>query len=132
LGANNPVYALWTQARDVWGDQLRGKLRCLVSIGTGVPTLKPVRDDVLGIWATLKELATETEKTAEQFRRDKSNLDDEGRYYRFNVDHGLENIELEESKKKKEIAAATGRYVASQAVLKQMKACANNLAGREC
>jgi hypothetical protein len=115
----------------VWGDQLQGRLKCLVSIGTGVPTLKPVRDDVLGIWATLKELATETEKTAEGFRRDKSSLDDEGRYYRFNVDHGLEDIGLEESKRKKEIAAATGHYIASQAVFKQMKTCANNLAGRE-
>lgn len=104
----------------------------MVSIGTGAPALKPVRDDVFGIWATLKELTTETEKTAEQFRRDKSTLDDEGRYYRFNVDHGLEDVGLEESKKKKEIAAATGRYVASQGVVKQMKACANNLAGREC
>jgi hypothetical protein len=132
LGANNPVYTLWNQARDVWGDQLHGRLKCLVSIGTGVPTLKPVRDDVLGIWATLRELATETEKTAELFRRDKSSLDDEGRYYRFNVDRGLEDIGLEESKKKKEIAAATGRYIASQAVFKQMKTCANNLAGREC
>ncbi len=42
---------------------------------------KPVRDDVIGIWATLKDLATETEKTAQQFHRDKSHLDDEGRYY---------------------------------------------------
>jgi hypothetical protein len=117
----------------MWGDQLRGKLRCLVSIGTGVLTLKPMRDDILGIWATLKELATKTEKTAKQFCCDKSNLDDEGRYYRFNVDHGLEDIRLEESKKKKrEIAAATGWYVALQAVFKQMKACANSLAGREC
>ncbi len=132
LGANNPVYALWTQARDIWGDQLQGKLRCLVSISTGVSTLKPVCDDVLGIWATLKELTTETEKTAKQFRRDKLNLDDEGRYYHFNVDYRLEDIGLEESKKKKEIAATTSWYVASQAVFNQMKACANNLAGREC
>ncbi|KAG7289881.1 hypothetical protein NEMBOFW57_006258 [Staphylotrichum longicolle] len=131
LGANNPVYALWNQAQDVWGDQLRCSLKCLVSIGTGVPALKPVRDDVLGIWATLKDLATETEKTAQQFHRDKSHLDNEGRYYRFNVDHGLEEIGLEESKKKKEIVAATRRYVESQAVFKQMKACANNIAGRE-
>ena len=132
LGANNPVYALWNQAQDVWGDQLRGSLKCLVSIGTGLPALRPVRDDVFGIWATLKDLATETEKTAQQFHRDKSHLDDEGRYYRFNVDRGLEEIGLEESKKKTEIAAATRRYVESQAVFKQMKACANNIAGREC
>jgi hypothetical protein len=59
---------LWNQAQDVWGGQLRGSLKCLVSIGTGVPALK-LRDDVPGIWATLKDLATETEKTAEQFRR---------------------------------------------------------------
>lgn len=132
LGANNPVYAVWNQAQDVWGDQLQRKLRCVVSIGTGIPSLKPVRDDALGILSTLKELATETEKTAQRFHRDKSSLDDEGRYYRFNVDHGLEDIGLEESKKKAEIAAATRRYVESQGVFKQMKACANNLAVREC
>lgn len=132
LGANNPVYALWNQAQDVWGDQLCGRLRCLVSIGTGMPPLKPVRDDVLGIWSTLKELATETEKTSEQFRRDKSSLDNDGRYYRFNVDRGLEDVGLEESKKEREIAAATRRYIQSQVVFTQMKACVNNLVGREC
>ncbi|KAI7770703.1 hypothetical protein LZL87_004490 [Fusarium oxysporum] len=132
LGANNPVYMLWTQAQDLWGDdQLRSCLRCLVSIGTGVPALRPVRDDVLGIGATLTNLATETERTAEQFRRDKSSLDDEGRYYRFNVSRGLEDVGLEESKKQREIAAATGRYIESQDVFKQMRACANSLARKQ-
>jgi hypothetical protein len=116
----------------MWGGQLRGSLKCLVSIGTGVPALKPVRDDVLRILTTLQDIATETEKTAQQFHRDKSDLDDEGLYYRFNVDRGLEGIGLEESKKTKEIAAATRRYLESQAVFKQMKACANSIAGREC
>ncbi len=132
LGANNPIYIMWDQAQDIWGNRLQSKLKCLVSIGTGVPNLKPVRDDMLGIWATLKDLATETEKTARQFHRDKSSLDDEGRYYRFNVDHGLEEIGLEESKRTNEIVAATRRYTEAQIVFKQIKACANNLAGREC
>ncbi|KAB5581276.1 hypothetical protein GE09DRAFT_1051654 [Coniochaeta sp. 2T2.1] len=131
LGANNAVYALWNQAQDVWGNQLRARLQYLVSIGTGLPTLKPVRDDVLGIWATLKDLVTETAKTAQQFHHDKSDLDDEGRYYRFDVDRGLEQVGKEESKKKTEIAAATRRYVELQPVFKQMKACANSIAGRE-
>lgn len=133
MGANNPIYYLLSEATDIWGaDQLRSKLSCVVSIGTGLLTLQPVRDDVLGILATLKEISTETEKTAERFRRDKSDLDNEGRYYRFNVDQGLEDVGLEESKKKAKVAAATGRYIASQAVFKQMMACANNLARREC
>ncbi|CAK7227499.1 hypothetical protein SEUCBS140593_006597 [Sporothrix eucalyptigena] len=132
LGANNPIYILWNQAQDIWGDQLESKLQCVVSIGTGVPNLQPVRDDVLGIWKTLKDIATETEKTAQQFHRDKASLYDEGRYFRFNVDQGLQEIGLEESKKKKEIAAATRHYIESQIVFKQIQACANNLAGREC
>ncbi|OBT70958.1 hypothetical protein VF21_10052, partial [Pseudogymnoascus sp. 05NY08] len=58
-------------------------------------------------------------------------LDDKGRYYRFNVLRGLEDIGLEESKRKNEIIAATDRYVASQAVFKQMKACGNSLADKQ-
>lgn len=123
LEANNPVYALWTQAENVWGGQLRGRLHCLVSIGTGVPTPIPTRD--VGIWATLKALATETARIAEQFRHDRSSLDDDERYYRFNVDRGLENIGLEESKNREKIAAAVARYIASGAVSKQLRACAS-------
>jgi predicted acylesterase/phospholipase RssA len=132
LGANNPVYTLWNQAQDIWGNRLMGDLGCLVSIGTGVPPLHPVRDDPLGILSTLKDLATETERTSEQFRRDKANLDEEGRYYRFNVDRGLESIGLDESKKKNEIAAATSRYVESQGTFRQIKACAARLASEAC
>ena len=131
LGANNPVYMLWTQAQDVWGDQMPGKLQQLVSIGTGVPALNPVRYDVLGIWATLSDLATEAERTAEQFRSDKFSLDSAERYYRFNVDRGLEDIGLEGSKKRKEIAAATKRYVMSKDVFMRMKTCADTFVGRQ-
>lgn len=132
-GANNPVWEVWNQAQLLWGPQpLEGKIKCLVSIGTGVPSLKPFRDDVFHIGKTLVAIAKETEQTAERFRRDKTHLDDSGRYYRFNVDRGLEEVGLEESKKRKEIAAATGRYVGSQGVFKQMQACADNMAGKEC
>jgi hypothetical protein len=118
----------------MWGPEpLEGKVQCLVSIGTGVPSLTPFQDDIFHVGETLVAIATETEQTAERFRRDKSYLDNSGRYFRFNVLRGLEDIGLEESKKKKkEIAAATRRYVGSQEVFKQMQACAGNLAGREC
>jgi hypothetical protein len=57
----------------MWGPQpLEGRIKCLVSIGTGVPSLKPFQDDVLHIGDTLVAIATETEQTAEKFRRDKS------------------------------------------------------------
>jgi predicted acylesterase/phospholipase RssA len=131
-GANNPVWELWNQAQLIWGPEpLESRIKCLVSIGTGVPSIKPFKDDVLHIGKTLIAIATETEQTAQRFRRDKTHLDDTGRYYRFNVASGLESIGLEESKKRKEIAAATRRYVGSQEVLKQMQTCAEKMARRE-
>jgi predicted acylesterase/phospholipase RssA len=134
-GANNPVREVWDQAQLAWGPEpLEGKVKCLVSIGTGVPSLKPFKDDVLHIGETLIAIATETEQTAERFRRERPLLDSTGRYYRFNVDRGLENIGLEEAKKVKEMAAATRQYIAMQAVQTQVQACASVIAsaGKVC
>jgi hypothetical protein len=111
-------------------EPLEGRIKCLVSIGIGGPSLNRFHDDDLHIHETLVASATEIEQTAERFRQDRSYLDNTGRYYRFNLVHGLEDIGLKESKK--EIAAATLLYAASQEVFKQMRACAGNLAGREC
>lgn len=131
-GANNPVREVWDQAQLIWGEPLESQIKCLVSIGTGVPSLRPFSDDVLHIGKTLIAIATETEVTAERFRREMPLLDSTGRYYRFNVDRGLEDIGLEEAKKVKEIAAATRRYMGMHAVHQQMQACAGNIARREC
>jgi len=128
LGANNPINILWSQAQDVWGaSHLQRRLQCLVSIGTGVPSIKPFRDAFVHIGKSLVAIATETDNTAEQFRRDKFDLINDGRYYRFNVNRGLEDIGLEETKKKKEIVAATGCYLDSQEVFEQLKRCAEKL-----
>ncbi|XTI91299.1 FabD/lysophospholipase-like protein [Cenococcum geophilum] len=108
IGANNPVYE------------------------DGVPLLTPFKGELIGIGKILLAIATETEKTADRFSRDKSQLNDTGRYYRFNVLRGLEEIALEDSKQKSAIIAATDRYIESQAVFKQMKTCANSMSGREC
>ncbi|KAF2183704.1 phospholipase [Zopfia rhizophila CBS 207.26] len=127
-GANNPVWELWHQAQIVWGHQMLEKnLKCLVSIGTGVSSHKPFKDNVFRIHDTLIAMATETEQTAERFRKDKSHLSDEGRYFRFNVWHGLEDIGLEESKKIKDIAAVTRKYLSLEEVYKQMEKCASSL-----
>jgi len=132
-GANNPVYEVWNEAQDIWpSGSLEDKIKCLVSIGTGVPSLTPFKDDIIGIGQSLLAIATETEKTAERFSRDKSRLDDMGRYYRFNVLRGLEDIGLEDLKQKNIIIAATDRYIESQAVFKQTKACADSISRREC
>ncbi|KAJ6087073.1 hypothetical protein N7467_005987 [Penicillium canescens] len=133
LGSNNPVYKVWQQALDIWGDEeLQSKLACLISIGTGVPPVKAMRYSIPGVLTALKELATDTEKTSEDFARDKSHLGRQGHYFRFNVAHGLEDIGLEESKKKDMIAAATSRYLAMEATHNQVQACIAQLGVQNC
>lgn len=96
-------------------------------LGTGAPSIKSFTDDLVGIGQNLLAIATETEKTAERFCRDKSGLDNKGRYYRFNVMRGLEDVGLEDLKVKNMIIAASDRYIESQAVFKQMQACVKSL-----
>ncbi len=132
-GANNPVWDVWNQAQVVYGPgPLEDNLDCLVSVGTGVPPLKPMSDSALHIHESLIAMATETEQTAEKFRQSKAHLVKDGRYYRFNVSRGLEEVGLEESKRMKEIAAATRRYVTSQEVFKQLKAYADRVSQKQC
>lgn len=129
IGANNPVDELWNEAQDLWpsDDSFRSSIKCLVSIGTGVPSLSAFNNEVLGIVTMLKKISTETEETAEKFARTNRDLGDTGRYYRFNVDRGLENIGLENTKERGAISAATGRYIENQVVFKQLTACADML-----
>ena len=130
VGANNPVNQLWVEAKNMWPDEpLEGNLKCLVSIGTGVPGVAPYGSSLLEIAKTLKRIATETDLTAEAFHRAHSDLDDGNRYFRFNAS-GLEDIGLEDAAEKNRIMAATNRYVASESVMRQMRLCGNNLSTR--
>ncbi len=132
IGANNPVQELWNEAKDMWNPEpLDSNLKCIVSIGTGVPSVEPFRTGLLEIGNTLVRISTETERTAETFQRAHSDLDDSNRYFRFNVRNGLEKIGLEDSSKKDTIVAVTQRYVESQDTFKLMRQCAANLAERE-
>lgn len=127
-GANNPVQELWNEAKTVWSEKhLESSIQCLVSIGTGVPSLKPFGSSLREIAKTLVQIATETERTAEVFHRGHSELDDGNRYFRFNVLRGLEEIGLEDASQKNVIMAATSRYMASEAVSKQMKLCGRKM-----
>jgi hypothetical protein len=96
-----------------------------------VPLLEPFKEDVPHIGETLVAIATETEQTAERFRRARALLDSTGWYYRFNMVRGLEQVGLKEAGKVKEMAAATRRYISSQEMHRQMQACAGSIAGQK-
>jgi hypothetical protein len=96
-----------------------------------VPSIEPFRTGLLNIGETLVKISTQTEALAESFQRANSSLDEDGRYFRFNVRMGLERIGLEEASKIDTIMAVTRNYVQSQEVFKSMKRCGQRLSERD-
>ncbi|MCJ1458938.1 hypothetical protein MMC28_009314 [Mycoblastus sanguinarius] len=89
----------------------KDNIRCIVSIGIGEPTLSGFGKKFWEIAKTLKEIATETERTADAFQNRHFGLVQANRYYRFNVKHGLDNVGLEEWAQRDKIVAVKRHYL---------------------
>jgi predicted acylesterase/phospholipase RssA len=129
LGANNPVDEVWREAMNIWcpseSDELKSKVKCFISLGTGNLGLKPIDDDDLS--KTAMKIATETEKTAREFVSRWRGLFCEDRYFRFNVAQGLQDIGLDEWRKQGDIEASTEHYLTSQEEKFRVQKCVANL-----
>lgn len=131
LGANNPVDEVAGEASDIWCSQtgdLKPLVKCFVSIGTGNPGKKPIEDSMLKFLSgTLADLATQTENTEKKFIHDWRQHFDEKRYFRFNVDQGLQNVGLAEYQEQGAIEAATYGYLDHQGQESRVRDCIQNL-----
>lgn len=129
-GANNPVQKVWTEARHTFlreGQLLEGNLKCLVSIGTGKPSIKPFGKKLQSVGQTLIRIATDTQNTADAFRSAHLELEEDRQYFRFNIEHGLENVGLEDAAQANTIMAATRYYLDSPELKRQMQVCGRRL-----
>jgi hypothetical protein len=117
LGYNNPIRLLDRESRDVWPNEDR----LFLSIGTGSAPGASLEGNVIELVQRLKEIATETHRTAEEFEIDNPDLVDDRRYFRFNVFHGLEHVGLEEYTGRKQIYAATATYLETAASVRQTR-----------
>ncbi|SPO02516.1 uncharacterized protein DNG_05189 [Cephalotrichum gorgonifer] len=131
LGANNPVEQVEGEASDIWchesGD-LKPLVKCFLSIGTGNPGKMPIEDRVNKfISKTLVGIATETEKTAALFIKRWRQHYDDGQFFRFNVEQGLQNVGLAEHDKQGVIEAATEQYMADIVQESRVRECVQNL-----
>ena len=137
LGANNPVREVAAEAKHIWcyedGADLMSKVKCFVSIGTGHPGKKPINNKLFGFASeTLVRLATDTEQEATLFAEDWRVAYEEKRYFRFNVQHGLQDVGLEEYTQRGTILTATDSYLKEQAQDTGVTECFANLMVREC
>ena len=115
---NNPIRVLWNEASYVWrdGGPLADQIECLISIGTGERLVVPVGDKFWNIVNTLKDIATDTDTIASGFKNEHmEDLVRTRKYFRFNVNQGLQQIGLEEYKRVPDIIACTTRYLEDDA-----------------
>jgi len=130
LGANNPVDQVEEEATEIWcpnTGNLQPLVKCFISIGTGRLPAYNIDDRVDKFIGTLAKMATDAEKIAEASTKRWRKHFEQGRYFRFNVDHGLQTVGMKEYRKKREIQAATDKYLDSQVQSFWVKRCIENL-----
>ncbi|KAI9780998.1 MAG: hypothetical protein M1839_006437 [Geoglossum umbratile] len=113
LGLNNPIRALMDEASHIWPPREGHKIGCIVSVGTGVPSLMPVGDSLVPILEALKAIATDTEDAAQEFADKMAHRSGPGEpgYFRFNVEHRLQSVGLEEWRSMSQVKVATNNYL---------------------
>ncbi|KAE8371346.1 acyl transferase/acyl hydrolase/lysophospholipase [Aspergillus bertholletiae] len=117
---------LWNEACDVFlGDQdrLDDHLDCLISIGTGKPTLNESGTNLQHVAKALVDISIETEQTACAFQQEHQLLEKDGRYCRLTVENGLQDVYLEEYQKTDRIIAATKGYLINLDTIGKLTKC---------
>ncbi|KAF3345645.1 hypothetical protein VdG2_06488 [Verticillium dahliae VDG2] len=131
LGANNPVKQVESEAAAIWCAEtrdLKPLVKCFVSIGTGNPGKVPIDDRIDKFIAkTIIRIATETETTATEFIDRWRQHHDAGRFFRFNVEQGLQGVGLAEHDKRGVIETATGQYMDEATQESRVRRCVQNL-----
>lgn len=131
LGANNPVDEVEGEACNIWCSgtrNIQSIVKCFVSIGTGNPGREPIEDNTLRFLSkTLVDIATQTENTERKFIARWAKEFEGNRYFRFNVDQGLQNVGLAEYQDTGKIAATTDGYLDHYAVESRVRDCITNL-----
>ena len=132
LGYNNPVKQVTAEAATLFGRE--APVTCVVSIGTG--SKEPTSYDKPGVVQkivptklaeVLKKIATNSEIIAEEMKKRCRNIP--GIYYRLNVDHGLDSIELDEWKRMPEVTEHTKNYLKLEDVKQQVENIVDALCG---
>lgn len=137
LNANNPADEVEREASNIWcsatvQQELKPLVKCFVSIGTGNPGKKAIEDNMVKFLArTLVAIATETERTAESFIDRWRQQYEQKRYFRFNVDQGLQRVGLEEYKEQGTIEAVTDEYLRETEQKSRVGDCSRNLARKQ-
>ena len=132
LGANNPANEAFKEIQKIYGlsfAEAESRLACFTSIGTGHLGLNELTDNAWElVRETMVKIVTQTERTARDFEESHFTLFSSGRAFRFNVDHGLEAVGLDEWNQLGAIKAKTRNWLGYASHANEVGLCAKQLA----
>ncbi|KAI9035875.1 FabD/lysophospholipase-like protein [Aspergillus affinis] len=133
LGANNPAKLMLRETREVF--PLDRPVGCVVSIGTGKKFVSPVQEPgrlqrfllplPVHVIRSQKDFSTSCELVAEELEEKFYDLPE--MYFRFNVEHGLQDVGLDQYKKLGRISLLTRGYLQGFLVRKKVERAADSL-----
>jgi len=133
LGCNNPSNVVLKEAKEIFSTR---KIGCLISIGTGQVELinikKPgffqqiIPTDVI---EALKKISTDCEETHQDMLHLFDNLPNT--YFRLNVEHGMQGIELSEWDKMANVEGHTMQYLRRKEVDRMLNLVVNAIKSPE-
>ncbi|KAI9697109.1 MAG: hypothetical protein M1820_007924 [Bogoriella megaspora] len=131
LGANNPAEEVEEEAANIWcpdSRNLQSLVKCFISVGTGRTGKKAIEDSVLSLLRkTFVEMVTETEMTEKRVIARWAHLFTAKRYFRLNVEQGLQEVGLVEYKEEGRIKTVTDEYLDHTQQDASVKNCVMNL-----
>lgn len=115
---NNPIQLVHREAETIWLE--RNAL--LISIGTGSAPGGPFAGSFKEVVDAMKNILTETGRTADDFYESHLAMVNDNLLFRFNVTHGLTQIGLEEYQEVGSIADAMETYLNNGETGQKMRA----------
>ena len=128
LRANNPIReALDEASRE---HTLKDKpLACVVSIGTGAPSIEGVASSLPRFLRQCVKIMTNSEDVARSFERGLQGQDllNHSRYFRFNVPQGMESLKLDDFSALEKMRGLTNHYLGGARAGNDVGCCAASL-----
>ncbi|KAJ7886233.1 acyl transferase/acyl hydrolase/lysophospholipase, partial [Mycena olivaceomarginata] len=129
MSHNNPTATLLLEAKVLFPDK---QIACIISLGTGQPhTINIPKPSLLNrfipldVVKAIQKIAMDCEKEHQSLAH---RFDGVAKlYFRFNVERGMQDIQLNQWEKLGDVAANTRQYIQSQPVVKQLADAATSL-----
>ncbi|KAJ7845248.1 FabD/lysophospholipase-like protein [Mycena olivaceomarginata] len=132
IGHNNPTASLLSEAKILFPHH---QIACIISLGTGQPhTISIPKPSLLShflpldVVKAIQGIATDCEKEHQSFAHHFEGI--ANLYFRFNVEQGMQNIQLNQWERLGDVAANTRQYIQSQPVTNQLANAAMSLSDR--